>query len=540
MEASAFAVKLDITGVKSNVQQNIQTRLSELYRNESIAQDPEEAVRKQIEKAMYPYGYFAPRIRVLARSHQYLRVHINPGPKMRITSLSIQVTGEGANNPELLKALQDLPIKQGQLFLSPKYDEAKESLLSAAEHEGYLHATFEQSEVLIDRKQYTTHITLVFNTGPQFYFGQVKFDPTYVSPELLRRYLPFQPGQPYSTEQLLTLESTLSASGYFRSVVVKPQIDSDRTVPIDVHLERVHRINYTLGVGYGTDTGPRGRAALHVVPVNRAGHKFNAIAQGSFNENALLAQYVIPGKNPITDNYNITGSVSNLDYSSGYSNSFLFSLAHQHIKKNHQRVLSLNALSERFNYTGFPKTTKSLFYPKAVLTWSHTTDPLFTPTGYNITLNGFIAPSIGQATIDAKGALTIDVIRTRLYLHGIQGITGINNIYELPVSLAMLLGGAENLKGYGFNSIGPGKIMTYGGVEVQKEFIDKWYLIGFYDVGDVYKPTPQAMQYDAGPALMWVSPIGPIKVGVAFPMTNRFKRVPGRDPKLVINMGPDI
>ncbi|WP_133127195.1 BamA/TamA family outer membrane protein [Legionella nagasakiensis] len=540
------AVNVDITGIKGDVLENVQYRLAELYQDKPITQEPPEALKEQITKAMYPYGFFKPSITIHPAGKR-LQIYITAGPQMHITNLTVRLQGEGAENPEIRQAVRDLPIKSGQPLLNRRYEEAKDILHNAAEHQGYLHAFFEKSEILIDRQRYTANITLIFNTGPQYYFGQIRFDPTYISPELLHRYVPFKIGQPYSTDQVLALETNLSASGYFKSVVVKPTINSERHVPIDVHLERVHRINYSLGIGYGTDTGPRGRAGIHIVPVNRAGHKFNAIAQGSLKENALLAQYIIPGQNPVTDKYSITGSLSNLNYSSGYGNSLLLSVAQQHVKKRHQRILSLNALNERYNYTGEPKTTKSLLFPKATLTWSKVSDPLFSPSGYNVTLTGLAASkailseiNMAQASIDAKAAITFDLIRTRFFFHAMQGFTQINEINNLPLSLALLLGGAENLKAYSYNSIGPGKILSFAGMEIQKETFNKWYLIGFVDGGDVYNPNPKEFKYDAGIGLMWVSPVGPIKVGVAQAINNHFNRIEGRNPKLVINMGPDL
>lgn len=403
--------------------------------------------------------------------------------------------------------------------------------------------------IKVDRKKYTARISLVFNTGLRYYFGPVQFNKTYVNHDLLYRYIPFQPGDPYSTDQVLALESSLSSSGYFKSVIVKPQINSQKAVPIEVYLDPVHRINYSIGVGYGTDTGPRGRASVNVVPVNRYGHKFQAIGQGSVRENALLAQYTIPGGNPITDKYTITGSVTNQDYNIGYGNAFLLSLAHLHTTPTFQRIWSLNALTERYRYNNTlePKQSQSLFFPKAVFTWNKTTDPLFSPSGYNFTLSGFAASKVllsdldvGQAIIDAKAALTVDAIRTRFFVHGIQGVTPTQDILDLPLSLAMMLGGAENMKGFEYNTIGPGKIMTYGGFEIQKETKDNWYIIGFIDAGDVYQPQPSRFKYDAGVGLMWVSPVGPIKVGVAQPINSRFQRVKDRNPRIVISMGPDL
>lgn len=537
--------RLKITGVEGDVLLNIKARLTELYQDKPISHEPVEALQEQIKKAMYPFGFFRPQIAILTPDN--LSIHIIPGPQMHITSINVQIQGEGADDEQIKQAVRDLPIKVGQAFNNARYEEAKTNLFSEAEHLGYLHATFNKSEVFIDRIRYTTDITLIFNTGPQYYFGQIRFDPTYISPELLHRYVPFKYGQPYSTQQVLDLNNNLAASGYFNSVVVKPDINLETHVPIDVHMQRVNRINYSLGVGYGTDTGPRGRAGVHIVPVNRSGHKFNAIAQGSMNQNALLAQYLIPGRNPVTDNYAISGSLTNLNYNVGNSNAILLSLAQQHVVTNYQRILSLNALNERFSYNATPKTTKTLFFPKATFTWRKVTDQLFSPSGYNVTLNGLAAGkallsdvNMAQAGIDIKAALTVDLIRTRFFFHGIQDFTAINDIDNLPLSLATLLGGAENLKAYSFNSIGPGKILTFGGVEIQKETFDKWYFIGFVDSGDVYKPSLKEFKYDAGIGLMWVSPVGPIKVGIAQAIDNHFKRIEGRSPKLVINMGPDL
>ena len=132
------------------------------------------------------------------------------------------------------------------------------------------------------------------------------------------------------------------------------------------------------------------------------------------------------------------------------------------------------------------------------------------------------------------------MIRTRFYVHAMQGFTQINEINQLPLSLALLLGGAENLRGYNFNSIGPGKVTSYAGIEIQKETFNKLFLVVFFDSGDVYDPGLKATKYDAGVGIMWVSPIGPIKVEVAQAMSQQFQRMPNQGPKLVVNMGPDL
>ncbi|HAZ7571795.1 BamA/TamA family outer membrane protein [Legionella sp. PATHC032] len=539
------AARFEIYGIKGKVLANVETRLDELGQIKPLSQFTPTELQDQINKAIQPFGYFKAEISINNFNNKII-IKIQPGSQIRIASIKAELTGEGAQNPLLRKTLKELPLHIGDPLFSEQYEKAKQNIINSAENMGYLHGVFKKAEILIDERKKSAQITLIFDTGPQYYFGQVQFDPTYISPQLLHRFVPFHPGQPYATDQVLKLNDYLSNSGYFSSVLVKPQITDAQTVPVIVHLQPVPKYSYSFGLGYGTDTGVRGKAALHVIPVNHQGHKFNAVAQGSFRQNALQAQYVIPGKNPVTDQYALTGNFSNLNYNAGYSNATLLSLSQLHNVKQFQRALSLNALYESFHYSQQSNTDQFLLYPKANITLSQTKNLLFSPSGYNITFNALGTNkavlshlNFGQLSLDAKAALTLDSLHLRLYGHTIQGITAINDINELPLSLALLLGGTDNLKAYSFNSIGPGKIITYGGFEIQKEFKKNWYLVGFYDAGDVYNPSIKNTQYDIGGGLMWVSPIGPIKVGLAQAVNHQMERI-GHNPRLVISMGPDL
>lgn len=540
------SVSITIYGVSGKVEANVEKRLNELQKLKPLAEFSLDELQEHVIQAVQPFGYFKAEVKLQRPTTHQLTVIIHPGPQVMISRLKIELLGEGSHNPMLRDAIKNIPIAPGSPLFTEQYEQTKLKLLDTAENQGYMRAGFKKSEILIDEENYTAKITLILDTGPLFYFGQVQFNPTYINPALLHRFVPFQPGQVYSGDKVLQLNNDLSNSGYFSSVLVKPQITENPTVPVQIYTEPVSKYSYTLGAGYGTDTGVRGRAALHVIPVNRQGHKFNLMAQGSFVQNALQAQYIIPGKNPIQDQYTLTGNFSNLNYSAGYSNSFLISLAQQHRITNYQRTLSINSLYEGFHYAFQQNTKQFLLYPKASITWSKTQDLLFSPSGYNVTINGLAANQIllstinfAQASLDMKAAMRIEPLRLRLYGHAIQGFTAINNINQQPLSLALLLGGTDNLKAFSFNSIGPSRIISYAGFEIQKETKKNWYLIAFYDAGAIYNPNPLKSYYDAGGGLMWVSPIGPIKVGLAQAINGRWQR-DSNGPRLVISMGPDL
>jgi translocation and assembly module TamA len=543
--AFSAAATFTIRGIRDKPLINVEKRLEEAQQAKPLSSMTEEEVQSHVINALEPFGYFKAQVTVHIISANKAQIQIDPGPLTYITSLKIEVIGEGAQNPVVQKTRHQVTLRTGNPLSVPEYNKTKLNLSNSAENQGYLHGTYSKAEILISEEN-TADITLIFDTGPLFYFGQVQFNPTHINPKLLHRFVPFQYGQTYASDQVLKLNTDLSSSGYFSSVVVKPQIGDSKSVPLNVLLQPVPKYSYTLGGGYGTDTGIRGRAGLYVVPVNQLGHKFNAVAQGSFTQNALQAQYLIPGANPVNDQFDITGNFSNLNYSSGYSNAYLLSLGQQHHVTNFKRSLSINALYESFKYTEQANHGEFMLYPKAKFTYSKTTSPLFSPTGYNISLTTlgasqsvFSKNSFAQASVDAKAAYMVQPLKLRLYAHTLQGFTAINDITKMPLSLALLLGGTDNLKAFSFNSIGPGKIISYGGIELQKEVLKDWYAVVFYEAGDVYDPSLKSTLYDGGAAVMWVSPIGPIKLGLAQELSRSFQRV-GTNPRLVVSMGPDL
>lgn len=540
--------RITVLGIEGPVLSNVLSRLKTLAESGMLVNLNDEELKGQIGTALTPFGYFNANIIIQNRQPQNLDVRIIKGAPVQIRQIQVSLSGEGKSNPNLQKAVHDLKLKSGDIFNSKDYEAAKQDLINAAEHQGYLRASFTKSQVLIDKNTHFANIELQMDTGMQYYFGQVRFDPTYICPCLLHRFVPFKPGQAYSTDQILALNNALSGSGYFKSVNIKPNLNTtDTSIPIDVSLQPIPRRSYSLGLGFGTDTGIRGRAGYHFIPVNRYGHKFNAVAIGSLKENSLQAQYTIPGSNPVTDQTDILGNASTLDYNSGYSNSLLVAVDQRHNVDSFQRTLSLNGLYERFNYENEPKEEKLTLFPKATLSWFYRPNELFSPSGYRFSLTGLAANkavlseiSFSQISANFKVAKTFPSIRSRLYFHAMQAYTQINDINQLPLSLAMLLGGSDNMKAYSYNSIGPGKIMSYAGLEWQKETWHNWYFLTFADTGDVYNPGERAWKNDVGLGLMWVSPVGPIKIGVAQTVNNRFNSFDNNGTRLVISMGPDI
>ncbi len=63
-------------------------------------------------------------------------------------------------------------------------------------------------------------INLQLATGPRYYFGSVHYNQNPFDTSFLNRFVPFQQGQPYSTDQLINFQNALSNSNYFQQISV--------------------------------------------------------------------------------------------------------------------------------------------------------------------------------------------------------------------------------------------------------------------------------------------------------------------------------
>lgn len=269
-----------LQGVQDKVKGNIEARLAVLSKLYPLPKKTEyeafiQEAPEQILKAMQPYGYYKPTIKAALKdpgtSSMSIVFDIDPGPVMRVSQLSLIIDGPGKDEPFFQKIVAEFPLKIGEPLLISRYNLGKQQLIDTAAKEGYLKSIMSLSRVNVDLAHYTSEIIIHFNTGKRFYFGKIAFSKTPFSDEYLERYVPFKQGKPFASSELVNLQDALSSSDQFKQINVTPQYEQtrDQEVPILVNLIPQPAQSYTLGAGYGTDTGIRGIAGwnlLHLTP----------------------------------------------------------------------------------------------------------------------------------------------------------------------------------------------------------------------------------------------------------------------------------
>ncbi|MDX1668063.1 MAG: BamA/TamA family outer membrane protein, partial [Limnobacter sp.] len=227
-------------------------------------------LRPIVENALGAQGYFSASIRRnrefddLDEASPKLRMLIEPGEPSLIESVSIRFEGDlekdSGSNEKRRKELMSLwQLSEGKPFNQSQWDSSKQVILDRLLAKDYPTATISRSLADVDPQANKVQLSVVYNSGPAFTFGELRIVGLEKYPErVVKGYNSIEPGEPYSQERLLQLLSDLQNTVYFSSVSV--QIDEDKgpkEVPIVVEVVESDSQRIGLGAGYSSNTGFR-------------------------------------------------------------------------------------------------------------------------------------------------------------------------------------------------------------------------------------------------------------------------------------------
>ncbi len=489
-----------------------------------------------IQKALLPYGYFRSTVQgSLTKTDRFwiASFHVNPGPELPVTSLQIDIQGPGSNDPAFLTWKKHIPLKIGKPLKTAEYETVKTTLKNLAIERGYFDAQITKSQIQINLAHYHSHVIIIFNTGKRYRIGETTFSKSLFHEKFLRRFLKYQQGQYYNAEKMENTQDGLVSSNFFSQVTVKPMVKEavNDVVPISIALIPRKAKEYTFGAGYGTDTGVRGTVGVTLRNIGHNGHRFKTLLRASQNNSSLTAKYLIPGFDPARDLFTISAGVGNIDQPTGTAHNAKFGLTYSLSRGHWKHSLTLAYLTERYNILNLPNTSTTLLYPtldSQYLNMDRKTNPnkgirIDTQlTGAN--QNVLSQTNFFQATTRLATLYTLSETHTRLLFRSNLGHTSIPNLTELPLSLQLFAGGSENLRGFDYNGIGPGRNMVVASTELQQRIYGSWYLAGFIDAGVVGNQNIfQHINAGTGPGIVWLTTIGTIELTAANAFTQSNK-----------------
>jgi translocation and assembly module TamA len=568
--APAATVEVHIEGLEAPLEENARAFLGLIARSEAQEDEEKEArpldereIRRlhgqapgEIREALQPFGYYSPRVDAeLERTDDgwVATYRVQPGEPTRVGHVEIRVDGEAADLTEVRAQLERVDIAEGEVLSHPEYSQAKDGLMQAVYSAGFLDARYRRSEIRVHPERRRADVYLVLESGPRYYFGDVEIEQSILDPGFVSRFNDIERGEPFDTERLIDLQLGLSNSDYFGPVDVNVEREraDDFHVPVTVNAEPRDTQRYSVGLGYGTDTGPRLTLGTEFRRINRRGHQFNADVQLSEVRNSFIAQYHIPIENVAVDRLTFFASLQQIEIGDADSDVFSLGASREDDWLGLRRRLYLRYDRETFRFGEQPGGDATLLYPGINLSWQRSDDTLFPRRGVSASLDLHGAPesplaetTFLQATLGVRAVLPLGA-RARLLLRGETGVTEAENFGDLPPTQRFFTGGDRSVRGYDYQELSPenefgddvgGRYLLVGSVEVDYLVFGDFGVAAFFDTGNATNTSPGGnLVSGVGLGLRYRSPVGMIRLDFAHPLDD-----PASDFRLHISLGPDL
>jgi translocation and assembly module TamA len=577
-------IKVEVRGVGEDVRANIMAYLSfERYKNsDDLSRDFVERLQERCERevraAMKPFGFYEPvitsEVRPPPRSGEDYEVLINvtPGAPVQVDQVDVNVTGPGATDLIFTRITSDLPIKPGDRLMHGNYETLKGGLLRAAATYGYLDARMTRNEMLVDPKARVAQIHIDLETGERYRFGETSIEQRAIDEKLVRRFVRYQPDQPFDANELLRTQFALDDSQYFSTVEVLPE-DRDRenhTVPVSITAEPNRRSRYQFGVGYGTDTEVRGTASWENRLVNRHGHRFRTEVRAATLEQSVDARYIIPIGDPATEKFTMQLTGLQERRADTDTRDIDFTPSFTHIRgpwfgQYWQRVTYVELLQTDSEFvTSNLKNRQRLLIPGmsfSLVPRNYLGEALFSRALYAEVRgsNKVLGSDSDFLQVRLQAERVFDLApKWHVLLRGDLGATALSKTSDLAVSQRFFAGGDRSVRGFGRDDLSPvrqttdpntgdpvlektgGKHLLVGSVELVRDLPRNFAVAAFADAGNAFDEFGDPLMYSVGLGFRLRLPVVSVGIDVAQALTIPPGETTRPGPRLHLNFSPKL
>jgi len=475
-------------------------------------------------------------------------VKIVPGPQYPLAEFTIRYFhGDAEIMPEGgAISLKDLKVIIGDPALPETIITAEDIILDQLNLRGYAYPTIRKREAVADQSKNVILVYVEVETGPLTYFGPLKISGlSRVKEGFIYKKLRWQEGDLYDPHKLEKTQEALEMAGLFRSINFNQGTEplDGNLVPIDLNVLEGKQRSIGYGLNYTTQLGPGITGEWEDRNMFGLGEKLSIRGDIWAKMQVGAFTYLIP-------DYKIQNQ--NLIYQIDYE--------HEHTKAFTEKSLSLSATIERkwseqlrFSYGLMYKLLRStrsenngtfdLIKTPLQFRWSNT-DSLLDPTsGVSVLMRiipsfQILAPrfvySINSLTTSFYMPLTADkrhVFASKIMLGSIFG----SSEHTIPPPERFYAGSENALRGYRFLTVSPierrhhkpigGRSLFVYSLELRSRIGENFGLVTFYEIGNVcasyYPNIEKNLLQSAGVGLRYHTPVGPLRLDVAFPLNRR-------------------
>ncbi len=510
------------------------------------------AAPAQARELLETEGYFNPTVTVppatLEADLPLVRVIVEPGPRAIVGALTLDAvgelqTGDGARELDSLRSRWPLPV--GEAFRQGAWTDAKNLTLARLRADGYAAASWQSTKARVDAVGNRVELELVIDSGPLYRLGALRIEGLErYDDDTVRRLANFGTGDAYREKVLLDFQERIQKVGLFEGASV--ELDADpataAAAPVIVRVRELPLNQATTGIGYSANTGPR-------------------VSVEYTNRRLFGSRWVAHNKVSVgPDQQMWEGELTSHPLDNLYRN--LVSGSATRLRADDQVLLSWNARLGRTQDT--PRIERLYFgefaharVDSATLTsqadaaslnyhWVYRDiDNVLLPTyGLTTSLQAALGYAKGTRSVlgdpleSARGPFGRAYARFTWYQpfgdawYGTARVEAgqvfTHDVIGIPDTLLFRAGGDDSVRGYAYRTLGPtidgvtisGRSLFTTSIEVarpiSKRYPAYWWA-AFIDAGnaaDKFNEIRPAYGYGVG--LRWRSPVGPLRVDLAY------------------------
>ena len=478
-------------------------------------------------------------------------VELDPGPRTTVESVQLETSGhlEKAAAERQRDALDQTaalrakwPLKAGEPFSQSAWDGAKNTALGVLRADGYPAASWANTSARIDADTSRARLYGLADSGPLFTFGDVlisgleRYDPSAV-----RNLTTFHSGDRYSEKAMLDSQERLQRSGLFEGAVVSIEADPNLAdaVPVTVKVREAPLQQATIGIGFADATGER--VTLEHTHRRVFGRKFFGTDWVAKNKFEL-------GR----DKQSWAGDFSSHPRAGGWRNIFGAGLQREDtagtkvssqrlrlgraVEAEHiDRLIFLEVQQARNTSSVLDESSRALSGNYNWI-WRDLDNNLLPTNGWAASIES----ALGYSWSDTAANGPFGRLRARVTGFRPLGNTWFSNVrlelgqvfansaVGIPDTLLFRAGGDDSVRGYAYRSLGPlvagvvgsGRVLMTASGEiarpVSRDFPALWWAL-FADAGNAadewggIKPV-----FGYGTGIRWRSPVGPLRVDLAY------------------------
>jgi outer membrane protein insertion porin family len=524
------------------------------YSRQKLAADLETLRSYYLDRGYLEFSIDSTQVSITPdRKDIYITIALTEGPKYTVAD--VKVAGELLlPEPEIRKLIT---LKPGDVFSRARVNESTKKISDRLGNEGYAFANVNAAPEL-DKEKRQASFTFFIDPGRRVYVRRINVaGNSRTRDEVIRREFRQMEGGWFSSEKIATSRSRVDRLGYFNEVNIETPAVQGTTDQVDVNVSVAEKPtgSVLLGAGFGSGEGLILSGSVSQQNIFGSGkHVSFGLNTSKLNTNYALSYtdpyYTVDGVSRGFDLYLREIDAANAGLGN-YRTSTAGAAVRFGVPVTEIDTINYGLGYERTHITTFPDSP--LVYLDYVATFGNKSDAILTTVGWlRDHRDSLIYPTKGglqraNGEIGLPGA-SLHYYKAQyqyqryfpisrdytLMLNGEIGYgAGYGDTPALPFFKNFYVGGVNSLRGFRVFTVGPKDVQgnprggshkllgnaeflfPFPGLQGEKSV----RMSAFFDTGmAAEKFDLSQMRAAAGVGVLWVSPLGPLKISVAAPI----------------------